>query len=348
MKKIFFPMALMAIAMGLNACSSDDPVVNAGGGKAPFADGGYVKMAINMPSVSGGRSANDNFEESDGLLNEFAVKDATLVLFKKGATDAEDDAVFHSAYNLPVSMTKEGVQITSTTKIVSLVEQDVPSAATDKLFAYVVLNNNGLLTIGTQAGKTAPNPKDLTVNGHKVLFNGTGGSKPTDIKNFKEFRSQVVTGGETKFHSNNGFLMDNAPLSNKPGGTVDPASPTITSLVEITGDKVYRSKAEADASAANEIFVERAVAKVTLEGTNQNLTGTDISVPGETSNTVPYKIEGWALDVTNNSSYLGRNFNSSWSSMHSSDVAAPADAYRFIGSQALRTKTTQLAKEEHL
>lgn len=338
MKKNFFPMALMAIAMGLNACSSDDPVVNAGGGKAPFADGGYVKMAINMPSVSGGRSANDDF--GDGLLNEFAVKDATLVLFKKGATDAEDDAVFHSAYNLPVSMTKEGVQITSTTKIVSLVEQDVPSAATDKLFAYVVLNNNGLLTIGTQAGKTAPNPKDLTVNGHKVLFNGNGGSKPTDIKNFKEFRSQVVTGGETKFHSNNGFLMDNAPLSNKPGGTVDPASPTITSLVEITGDKVYRSKAEADASAANEIFVERAVAKVTLEGTNQNLTGTDISVPGETSNTVPYKIEGWALDVTNNSSYLGRNFNSSWSSMHSSDVAAPADAYRFIGSQALRTKTT--------
>lgn len=343
MKKNFFPMALMAIAMGLNACSSDDPVVNAGGGKAPFADGGYVKMAINMPSVSGGRSANDDF--GDGLLNEFAVKDATLVLFKKGATDAEDDAVFHSAYNLPVSMTKEGVQITSTTKIVSLVEQDVPSAATDKLFAYVVLNNNGLLTIGTQAGKSAPNPKDLTVNGHKVLFNGTGGSKPTDIKNFAEFRGQVVTGGETKFHSNNGFLMDNAPLSNKPGGTVDPASPTITSLVEITGDKVYRSKAEADASVANEIFVERAVAKVTLEGTNKNLTGTDISVPGETSNTVPYTIEGWALDVTNNSSFLGRNFNSSWSSMHSSDVVAKTgatlpDAYRFIGSQALRTKTT--------
>lgn len=347
MKKNFFPMALMAIAMGLNACSSDDPVVNAGGGsgQASFADGGYVKMAINMPSVSGGRSANDNFEESDGLLNEFAVKDATLVLFKKGASDAENDAVFHSAYSLPISMTKEGVQITSTTKIVSLVEQDVPSAATDKLFAYVVLNNNGLLTIGTQAGKSAPNPKDLTVNGHKVLFNGAGGSNPTtDIKNFADFRNQVVTGGETKFHSNNGFLMDNAPLSNKPGGTVDPASPTITSLVEITGDKVYRSKAEADASVANEIFVERAVAKVTLEGTKKNLTGEDISVPGETSNTVPYTIEGWALDVTNNSSYLGRNFNSSWSSMHSSDVVAEPgatpDAYRFIGSQALRTKTT--------
>lgn len=343
MKKNFFPMALMAIAMGLNACSSDDPVVNAGGGKAPFADGGYVKMAINMPSVSGGRSANDDF--GDGLLNEFAVKDATLVLFKKGATDAEDDAVFHSAYNLPVSMTKEGVQITSTTKIVSLVEQDVPSAATDKLFAYVVLNNNGLLTIGTQAGKSAPNPEDLTVNGHKVLFNGTGGSNPTDIKNFKEFRSQVVTGGESKFHSNNGFLMDNAPLSNKPGGTVDPASSTITSLVEIKGDKVFRSKAEADASVANEIFVERAVAKVTLEGTKKNLTGEDISVPGETSNTVPYTIEGWALDVTNNSSFLGREFNSSWSSMHSSDVVAKPgatlpEAYRFIGSQALRTKTT--------
>ncbi len=47
MKKNFFPMALMAIAMGLNACSSDDPVVNAGGGKAPFADGGYVQYSVN-------------------------------------------------------------------------------------------------------------------------------------------------------------------------------------------------------------------------------------------------------------------------------------------------------------
>lgn len=46
MKKNFFPMALMAIAMGLNACSSDDPVVNAGGGsgQASFADGGYVTI----------------------------------------------------------------------------------------------------------------------------------------------------------------------------------------------------------------------------------------------------------------------------------------------------------------
>ena len=56
MKKKFFPMALMAIAMGLNACSSDDPVVNAGGGNVPFADGGYVKMAINMPSAPSSRS----------------------------------------------------------------------------------------------------------------------------------------------------------------------------------------------------------------------------------------------------------------------------------------------------
>lgn len=36
MKKNFFPMALMAIAMGLNACSSDDPVVNAGVVKSPL------------------------------------------------------------------------------------------------------------------------------------------------------------------------------------------------------------------------------------------------------------------------------------------------------------------------
>ena len=179
MKKNFFPMALMAIAMGLNACSSDDPVVNAGGGNVPFAEGGYVKMAINMPSAPSSRAANDDFDNSDGLPKEYEVKNATLILFK--GSDDENEAVFHSAYDLPVSMTKDGdTQITSTTKIVRNVNNDVPNS---QLYAYVVLNDNGLLDVANSTIKVP-----------------SGSSATTSLvgMKFSDFRKTVVAGGSPR------------------------------------------------------------------------------------------------------------------------------------------------------
>lgn len=315
MKKNFFPMALMAIAMGLNACSSDDPVVNADGGKAPFADGGYVKMAINMPSAPSSRAANDDFDNSDGLPKEYEVKNATLILFQ-GSAD-ENNAVFHSAYDLPVSMTKDGdTQITSTTKIVKKVENSVPNT---QLYAYVVLNDNGLLDVANSKINVPSSATATTLVGMK----------------FSDFKNTVVSGGADKF-KNDGFLMDNAPLLNK-------TSSTITSLVNISG-KVYRSKAEAEAKPATEIFVERALAKVTVAdktGTTKKLQGDGVkTITGPTSAVSPdvnYTIEGWTLDVTNKSSYLGRNFNSAWKDITESESTTATP--RFVGTSPLRTTT---------
>ncbi len=320
MKKNFFPMALMAIAMGLNACSSDDPVVNADGGKAPFADGGYVKMAINMPSTPSSRAYSEEF--GDGLAKEYEVKNATLILFQGDAD--ENNAVFHSAYDLPVSMTKGGdTQITSTTKIVKNVENTVPNT---QLYAYVVLNDNGLLDV---ANSTIKVPSSSTVPTTSLV-----GMK------FSVFRNTVVAGGADKF-KNNGFLMDNAPLLN---------NSKITSLVDISS-KVYRSKAEAEAKPATEIFVERALAKVTVADKTTTTTTTPPittnpgtlkgdgvkTITGPTSDVstdVKYTIAGWTLDVTNKSSYLGRNFNSDWNAITENENGT---ATRFVGTSALRT-----------
>ena len=322
MKKNFFPMALMAIAMGLNACSSDDPVVNADGGKAPFADGGYVKMAINMPSAPSSRAANDDFEDSDGLPKEYEVKNATLILFQ--GDDDENNAVFHSAYDLPVSMTKDGeTQITSTTKIVKKVENSVPNT---QLYAYVVLNDNGLLDVANSKINVPSSATATTLVGMK----------------FSDFRNTVVAGGAGKF-KNKGFLMDNAPLLNN-------SSSKITSLVNISG-KVYRSKAQAEAEPATEIFVERALAKVTVadKTTTTTTTPSITTNPGtlkgdgvktitgstpDVSTDVKYTIAGWTLDVTNKSSYLGRNFNSDWNAITENENGT---ATRFVGTSALRT-----------
>lgn len=314
MKKNFFPMVLMAIAMGLNACSSDDPVVNADGGKAPFADGGYVKMAINMPSAPSSRAYSEEF--GDGLAKEYEVKNATLILFQGDAD--ENNAVFHSAYDLPVSMTKGGdTQITSTTKIVKNVENTVPNT---QLYAYVVLNDNDLLDV---ANSTIKVPSATSATTSLV------GMK------FSDFRNTVVAGGADKF-KNDGFLMDNAPLLNK-------TSSTITSLVNISS-KVYRSKAQAEAEPATEIFVERALAKVTVAdktGATKKLQGDGVkTITGATpivSTDVKYTIEGWTLDVTNKSSYLGRNFNSAWKDITESESTTATP--RFVGTSPLRTTT---------
>lgn len=252
MKKNFFPMALMAIAMGLNACSSDDPVVNAGGGNVPFAEGGYVKMAINMPSAPSSRAYSEKFE--DGLKNEYEVKNATLILFE-GAS--EDAAQFHSAYDLPVSMTKDGAQITSTTKIVKKVDNSVP--ASSNLYGYVLLNHNDMLTYLSDS-EGARIATTLSVDG--MALNDAAGNKT-----FKDFREKVIEGGAERFNKT-GFLMDNAPLSSEQGGNSSTVAPTGTvenqTLVNLT-NKVYKSQAEAEAAPATDVYVERALAKVTIQ-----------------------------------------------------------------------------------
>lgn len=335
MKKNFFPMALMAIAMGLNACSSDDPVVNAGGGNVPFAEGGYVKMAINMPSAPSSRTYSETF--GDGLKNEYEVKNATLILFEG---TSENTAKFHSAYDLPVSMTKDGnTQITSTTKIVKKVDNSVPAGS--NLYGYVLLNHNGLLsyssaTDGTRIATT------LTVDGMAL----NDATSTANNKTFKDFREKVIEGGAERFNTT-GFLMDNAPLSSEQGGNSPATAPTGTvenqTLVNLT-NKVYKSQAEAEAKPATDVYVERALAKVTMTkatSITNKLEGSDVSSvtgsPAVPSTTVNYTIEGWTLDVTNKKSYLGRSCKKAWNAYAA--TGATAEKYRFVGSNAVGSST---------
>ena len=345
MKKIFFPVALMALAIGFNACSSDDVTVNANGGaldgNVAVLEGGYVKMAINMPSEPSSRASNSNNDQfEDGLPKEFEVKNATLLLFAGNDNESEDQAVFHSAYKLDVSMAKEGAQITSTTRIVQPVNDEV-YAKKANLYAYVLLNNNGLVTFdGTSS--TTPTLNNLKVKSGTTV---TPITAMNDATTFETFRKCIVGGSENALCTN-GFLMNNAPLSNVAGG-VDTGR-KVRTLIKL--DEVYRTKAAADAADAREVFVERALAKVTMSSKSGALTASDAVIvttpnigtatPGspeaktaaaaDLATYKNYTTEGWILDVTNPESFLGRNYNEAWS-LYNND-----SKYRFVGTTPLR------------
>lgn len=341
MKKNFFPVVLMALAIGFNACSSDDVTVNANGGaldgNVAVLEGGYVKMAINMPSQSSGRarnSNNDNFD--DGLPKEFEVKDATLILFAGNGAN-EDKAIFHSAYNLDkISLAKEGAQITSTMRIVQPVDTTAYKDK-NKLYAYVLLNNNNLVTIASPTKLTLNlKKKEAGTDGSETLSPVTEMDKNTTFGNFRKY---IAEGGESVLHAN-GFLMNNAPLSNKPGGkTSSVTGQQVSSLVEIGGN-VYKTKAQADSADAKEVFVERALAKVTLKAELQKdtLSASDFVIKSKsTTLDKKFSVEAWNLDVTNKTSYLGRSYSNAWSSFVTANLAG-TNEYRFVGSKPLREK----------
>lgn len=347
MKKNFFPVALMALAIGFNACSSDDVTVNAnGGGFSPALEGGYAKVSINLPSSSNSSRAGEIFD--DGLASEYHVNNAKLVLFQG---NNEDDATFHSAYDLKVGMEGVGTkndQITTTTRIISRLNNDDENLNTTaptgpSLYALVVLNDNGLLEI-------SGNGQNLTFKGKTPT--GAENNIPINGKKLGDLQKLVVSSKTSDFKSN-GLLMTNAPLAEQPGGTNVPGGKVVT-LVDFT-KSVYTTEAEAQKNPATDVYVERAVAKVTMnESSGKNLefniktaggtsstSDSDVHFIGSENKKVYWKTVGWDLDVTNNSSYLVRNTTNThaatgdapWNGLKSEKVAN----YRFVGSNAVKT-----------
>ena len=304
----FFALALAVLALG--ACSSDDVI----GQKEPAITGGekgYVSISVNMPTQPTGRAFDETLD--DGLPSEYKVNDATLLLFS-GAT--EDGATFASAYNLDATgFAMNGSttdQITSSATLVQ--EVTVPTTEDDgNIYALVVLNNNGKIAAGADG--------TLTVGGEK--FTGT----------FKDFygKTLTLTNGADDI-TGNGIFMSNAPLYSKPGGISDPTGGAVSTLTVIDKNKIYTTEAEASSNPAANIYVERAVAKVTV-----NATGSQ-TVTGGNENLASYEVAGWTFNVANTKTYPVRNVanGSSWWALKAAGTTG-ADQYRFVGNVAVAT-----------
>lgn len=329
LKSIFCGVAAVAL---LSACSSDEPAVNNGGGVAPKATG-YMSVAVNLPTQPAGSRAdsnsnNDNFD--DGTSDEYVVNKAMLLLF---TGTSEQDAKFHSAYNLNLKDPAYGGgaqgykpgqpdgNITSSYR-----ETIEVKGVTDKanLFGLVLVNYTDLATVlkgdnGYLTKVSFGTGKDLTYP--------TAAAEGTPAVEGTPFSTILGWTTEYAFHTtDNGFFMANAPVSTKQGGFVSPSPADVQTLVYIgIAENVLRpTKPEAEKSPAASFFVERAVAKVTLS--HSVATGPNKLVVDNVR---------WAIDNTEPSSYIVRKVESTDYVLNTymgyKTEAPVVNGYRFAG-----------------
>ena len=254
------------------SCSSNNELVNGGNGSGENESGAsYASITINLPTTSGTRATtNDQFD--GGTASEYAVNDATLLIFEKdGSSENEYKFVEQASLGNLEPWKKDNTDdngITTEATITAKLEKATVGENGD-YYALVILNNKD---------------KD---DADKVTL-------PSGTTTYGEW-NVAAHATETKLVDNTkGFYMANAPEF-----TTADAEPT--TLVKIQG--IYRTKEEAHSKPGTTVHVERGLAKVTVgKGTGDDyFTGAKASGTKYSNDDV--KITNWALDVTNKSSF---------------------------------------------
>ena len=266
--KHFFGLAVIAAMTA--SCSSNEDLGTAGSGTGTNEAGvSYASITINLPTTSGTRAANDQF--NGGTTSEYAVNDATLLIFQK-AGESENDYTYVEAVSLGNLDPWKNDNTTGITTESTTITAKLNSATVDKdggkYYALVILNNE----TATDTKITLPTAP-VTYGKWNVAAN------TTNITDYKK-----------------GFYMANAPEF-----TTKDVEPT--TLVPIKG--IYRTKEEAQSKPGTTVSVERGLAKVTV---GSNSTSNYFAKDGASATGTKYsndnvKITDWALDVTNKSSF---------------------------------------------
>ena len=273
--KIKHYFGLAVIAAMTASCSSNEDLGTAGPGTGTNESGvGYATFTINLPTTSGTRATtNDQFD--GGTASEYAVNDATLLIFKKAGA-SENDYTFVETVPLgnlepwkKDNTTANG--ITTEATITAELKQVTVGKGGD-YYAFVILNN-----------KDKDNKDKVSMPGSTTGTYGTWNAAAT-VKNLIDYEK--------------GFYMANAPEF-----TTKDVEPT--TLVPIKG--IYRTKEEAHSNPGTTVHVERGLAKVTV-GKNSTSKKDYFAKGGDNATGSNYssdkvQITNWALDVTNKKSF---------------------------------------------
>ena len=310
MKKVKYLAMLLAAGM-FAACSDNLEDAGAGnaGGTTPSTTEGYVRVAINMPTTSGGMSrVNDTGEETttgagddyvhleDGVANEYKINDGIIVFFKETltgdplpASNPDANATFESAYTLTLGQPQDDPTDQVTERVVTVSEAPMVNTANNEaLYALVILNVPSTVTVNAET--------------HVLSINGTALTSTSTLAAFKSAltNQQLSTYIGSK---KDDFTMLNAPLSTVAGSdALAMSNPAAKTLVPVT---VYKTENEALSNEAARIYVERVVAKVTLTGFKDGKIAVKDNNGAYEGDEVA--LDGWLLNVTNKSTKLVRD-----------------------------------------
>ena len=268
--KHFFGLAVLA-AMTASCSSNNDLVVGGGNGSGENESGAsYASITINLPTTSGTRAANDDFNE--GTTSEYAVNDATLLIFQKDGTSENKYKYIETAKlgNLDPWKDDKTTGITTESTTITAELEHATVGVDGDYYALVILNN------------------ETSTGTNKVTL-------PTGTTTYGEWN--VAAHATNLLDNTKGFYMANAPEFTE-------ADKEPTTLVHIKG--IYRTKEEAQSKPGTTVHVERGLAKVTVgsNSTGDNYFAKDgASATGTKYSNDKVKITDWALDVTNKSSF---------------------------------------------
>lgn len=305
MKKRFYVFSMLAAGMLLAGCS-DDLEGGQDGPNVVEGETGYVKIALNLPSAPASNfraDENNNDEFEDGIEAEYKVNDVILALFY--GTD-ETSATLGCAYSLAGAWTDD-VDKDNVTRYISSVQKIKAPADKKKVYALVIVN-------GKKSGY-------FDVSSSNMLQFSANGSSPSDVDSDFKLASfynvantmnnvdlTKIANTSTSDGKEVNFLMLNAPTSNKAADTGMNSDDThsVTTLVEVP---VWESEAAAESNPATDIYVERAVAKVTVsvDNANANDYSLEVDADGTTYDNATVTFQGWKLQTTNKSMFAVRN-----------------------------------------
>lgn len=259
--KHFFGLAVLAAMTA--SCSSNNELVNGGNGSGENENGtAYASFKINLPTTSGTRAAGDpqgTPDFNEGTAAEYEVKNGTILIF-----DATTGKFVTSAelgnMNPWTDVKADGV---TTAAIATVQLSDV--SVTGNYNALVLLNNN---------------TTDATTKKVKL---------PSTADTYATWSKDASKANATNYVFTDGIFMANAPMYS---ATSEP-----TTLVKIKN--VCASPEEAQAKAATVVYVERGLAKVTM----QNFADDGYDIADGTYEGGKVAIKNWQLDVTNMSTF---------------------------------------------
>lgn len=300
--KHFFGLAVIAAMTA--SCSSNEDLGTAGPSTGTNEAGvSYATFTINLPSTNGTRAANDDFAE--GTASEYAVNDATLLIFQKDGTSENEYKYIETAKLGNLDPWKNdnttGITTESTTITAKLEHATVGNGENCDYYALVILNNEA----GTENKVTLPT--DTTTYGAWNVASNARNLSATNATNLL-------------LDNTKGFYMANAP-------EFKAADQEPTTLVQIKG--IYRTKEEAQSKPGTTIHVERGLAKVTVGSSTTAGSKNYFAADGDNATGTKYssdvvKITNWALDVTNKSSFPVHVTSGLKDGITSTDPAVPS------------------------